>query len=83
MVEQMLVMISKQLEELTLLIKQQEGGSKGKIGRPDKKHIVLRYRTSYPQAKKMECVRATGLSVKTVSKYWEWFPSQAPNITIT
>jgi len=81
MEEQMLVMISKQLEELTTLLKQQEGRSQGKTGRPTKEHIVIRYRTNYPYARKMECVRATGLSIKTVSKYWEIVPTWILDIT--
>lgn len=75
MEEQMLVMISKQLEELTTLIKQRESRPRSKTGRPTKEHVVIRYRESYPRAKKMECVRATGLSIKTVSKYWELVPN--------
>ena len=70
MQEQMLMLISKQLEEITRMLEKQYQGSWGQIGRPTKEHDVLRYRENYPTAGKMECVRATGLSIKTVSKYW-------------
>lgn len=71
MEEQMLRMISKQLEELTTLLGKQEKQRTKIIGRPTKEHVVARYRENYPEGKKSECVRATGMSIKTVSKYWE------------
>ena len=70
MEEQILMRISQQLEALTMLLEAGEKKPWGKMGRPTKEHIVIRYRMGYPQGKKMECVRATGLSIKTVSKYW-------------
>ena len=71
--EQMLMLISKQLEEITRMLTKQYKEPWGQTGRPTKEHDVLRYRESYPTARKMECVRATGLSIKTVSKYWELY----------
>jgi len=80
MEEQMLIMISKQLEELTTLLGKQKKSSQGKLGRPTKEHIVIRYRENYPKAKKMACARATGLSIKTVSKYWDMVPTKKENL---
>jgi hypothetical protein len=69
--------ISNQLNILTdvLLIYQNNASVKnrspaGKTGRPTKGHIVRIYRMKYPKGLKMQCVRETGLSIKTVSKYW-------------
>lgn len=68
--EQLLMLISKQLEEISaMLIKQQVKG--GKMGRPSKEHIVVRYRKNYPEGRKTDCARITGISIKTVSKYWD------------
>jgi len=72
--EQLLVLISKQLEEINAMLTKQEqrqGQSQGKMGRPSKEHIVVRYRKSHPNGKKMECAKLTGISIKTVSKYWD------------
>ena len=72
MQEQMLLYIAKQLEEILKRLEKQESRKPGgKIGRPDKEHIVLRYRKNYPNASKTDCMRATNLSIKTVSKYWD------------
>jgi len=71
--EQALLLIAKQLEEIIAILEKQESAkteSVGKIGRPSKERIVFRYRDNYPSARKSDCVRATGLSIKTVSKYW-------------
>jgi len=70
--EQLLMLISKQLEEINAMLVRQERqkNAQGKMGRPTKEHIVTRYRKRYPTGKKMECARATGISIKTVSKYW-------------
>jgi len=74
MQEQMLLLIAKQLEEIMKILgKQKNKESVGKMGRPTKEHVVLRYRANYPVSKKMECKRATGLSIKTVSKYWDLY----------
>jgi len=71
--EQLLLLISKQLEEINaMLLKQQRIGKvQGKTGRPSKKYIVMRYRKAHPNGKKMECARVMGISIKTVSKYWD------------
>lgn len=71
MEEKMLMLISKQLERITAMIEKRQGNYGGKMGRPTKEHIVIQYRISYPEARKMQCARATGLSIKTVSKYWD------------
>ena len=73
MQEQMLTQISKQLETIIEMLAKQQKEPWGKMGRPTKGHVVLRYRESCPTARKMECVRATGLSIKTVSKYWNLY----------
>ena len=71
--EQILIWISKQLEEIhTMLVRQQQGEETGgKMGRPNKRHLVMQYRRCYPKGKKMECVKLMGISIKTVSKYWD------------
>ena len=69
--EKLLRLISKQLEEVTRMLAKHEKEPWGKIGRPTKEHIVRQYRQNYPDAKKMQCVREAGLSIKTVSKYWD------------
>ena len=40
-------------------------------GRPDKEQIVLDWRKTHPDGRKAECIRDTGLSKKTVYKWWE------------
>jgi hypothetical protein len=71
--EEILQRISKQLEEIIHLLKvqKQEKTAWGKMGRPTKEHIVRNYRKKKPQKRKMQCVRDTGVSIKTVSKYWD------------
>jgi len=71
MQEQILRLISKQLEEVISLIGTHKKEHWGKVGRPTKEHIVRKYRQKYPDSWKMQCVRTTGLSIKTVSKYWD------------
>lgn len=83
MQEQMLTLISKQLEEITRMLAKQREEPWGQMGRPTKEHIVLRYRENYPTARKMECVRATGLSIKTVSKYWELYGACEEKVVLT
>jgi len=70
---QMLVNISKQLDELMDLLTKElvKEKEKTKAGRPTKEHIVFRYRDRYPKRSKTECIKATELSSKTVSKYWD------------
>ena len=68
--EQMLVNISKQLDTLITMLTEEGHKKKAKIGRPKKEHIVLRFRERYPEFSKSQCVKITGLSIKTVSKYW-------------
>ena len=53
--EQLLVLISKQLEEINAMLTKQEqrqGQSQGKMGRPSKEHIVVRYRKRVTQTAK-------------------------------
>ena len=70
--EEMLVQISKQLEELIKLVSLlTKEVTKAKAGRPSKKHIVLNFRDKYPNRSKTECMKATKLNIKTVSKYWD------------
>jgi len=74
--DDMLALILQQLDNLTNLLLQGKntntsGNASGKIGRPTKGHIVLAYRQNHPHARKSQCCRETGLSIKTVSKYWE------------
>ena len=71
MEEKMLVMISKQLSELIALIKKQTKQQGQKVGRPTKEHVVAQYRANYPDKRKVDCVQETGLSFKTVNKYWK------------
>ena len=77
MEEQMLIYISKQLDELTSLLTTKEvAKEKTRAGRPEKKHIVFRFRDKYPNSSKTQCVRMTELSIKTVSKYWDDWDAQ-------
>lgn len=39
-------------------------------GRPTAEHIVRNWQNHNPDGRKVDCARATGLSVKTVSKWW-------------
>ena len=75
MQEEILVTMSKQLEEIINLLnmfgERLQKNSHGRIGRPTKDYIVARYRKYKPNATKMQCVRDTKLSIKTVSKYWK------------
>jgi hypothetical protein len=71
--EQLLLQISKQLEELTVLLAKQQKRPWGKPGRPTKEQEVLRYRENFSESGKMQCVRVTGMSIKTVSKYWDLY----------
>jgi hypothetical protein len=74
--EQILLQILKQLEEITILITKQERQEKqpwGKPGRPTKEREVFRYRDTFAHGTKMQCVRATDMSIKTVSKYWDLY----------
>lgn len=71
MQEQILMRISNQLEEIARMVGAQRKEHWGKVGRPTKEHIVRKYRKKYPDSWKMQCVRTTGLSIKTVSKYWD------------
>ena len=69
--EELLREISEQLDEVMSMLAKQEPREVHKIGRPTKEDIVMRYRRKYPNDSKTSCVRATGLSIKTVSKYWD------------
>ena len=71
--EQLLILISRQLDELTEMLVKQQKVPQGKMGRPTKEHIVIRYRECYPEVGKRRCSRDTGLSIKTVSKYWDLY----------
>ena len=76
MQDEILLLIAKQTEEMVRLLGKRQQKPSGKPGRPSKKHIVIQYRKKYPDARKMECVRATKLSIKTVSKYWDSYDEQ-------
>lgn len=45
-------------------------------GRPSKRSIVLEWRQQYPDGRKAECQRETGLSKPTVYKWWDWVSEQ-------
>jgi len=69
--EKLLVLISRQLEEIrTMIAKQQQGQLQREIGRPNKKYMVMKYCKCYENGTKVDCARTTGISIKTVSKHW-------------
>ena len=70
MQEKMFTKILQQLDEIKGMLNGKPG-KRDRIGRPTKKHIVVKFREDYPDSKKIQCVRKTGLSIKTVSKYWD------------
>ena len=45
-------------------------------GRTSAEHVVRDYRDVYPEAKKADCIRDTGLSKPTVYKWWNGAPAQ-------
>ena len=47
-----------------------DGSWRNKEGRPDKRQIVIDWIVNHPDGKKADCIRETGLSKKTVYKYW-------------
>lgn len=47
------------------------GEWRNKEGRPDKLSVVAEWRSEHPEGTKAECIRATGLSKKTVYRWWE------------
>lgn len=47
-----------------------DGSWRNKEGRPDKRQIVIDWIVNNPDGKKADCIRETGLSKKTVYKYW-------------
>ena len=71
MQEEMLMNISKQLETLIEMLSKEEKKEPAKVGRPNKKHIVVKFRKMYPTYSKSQCMKMTGLSSKTVKKYWD------------
>jgi hypothetical protein len=71
MQEEVLMNISKQLETLIDMLSKEAGRGTVKVGRPSKKHIVVKFRNTYPTYTKSRCIQITGLSSKTVSKYWD------------
>jgi hypothetical protein len=46
------------------------GESENKGGRSSKKDVVLSWQQQHPNGRKADCIRETGLSDKTVYKYW-------------
>ena len=44
-------------------------------GRPNKQLLVFEWRLNHPDGKKIECERDTGLSRKTILKWWDNFPA--------
>ena len=75
MEEKLLQKLSDQLDLIMEMLERNQPKKKrirtGKMGRPTKKHIVVRFRKNHPDEGKMECIKRTGLAIKTVSKYWE------------
>ena len=65
--------ISKQLEDILLRLSYIEGklGDKKAAGRPSKKALVEKYQEKHPLETKASCAKATGISRKTVRKYWK------------
>ena len=74
MEEKLLLKLSAQLDDIMMMLERNQKKDKRKypvkIGRPSKEHIVVSHKRKYPSDSKMDCVRSTGLSIKTVSKYW-------------
>lgn len=56
------------------------GEWRNKDGRPDKARQVFEYRTEHPDARKADCIRDTGLSKKTVYKWWDWQPEHEKTV---
>ena len=75
MEEKLLQKLSEQLDTIMEILERSQPKKNrirsGKMGRPSKKHIVVRFRKNHPEADKITCIKATGLAIKTVSKYWE------------
>ena len=75
MEEKLLQKLSEQLDTIMEMLERRQPKKNrtrsGKMGRPSKKHVVVRFRKRYPEAPKIECIKATGLAIKTVSKYWD------------
>ena len=46
------------------------GEWRNKEGRPDKLSVVAEWRSEHPEGTKTECIRETGLSKKTVYRWW-------------
>lgn len=46
------------------------GEWRNKEGRPDKLSVVAKWRSEHPEGTKAECIRETGLSKKTVYRWW-------------
>lgn len=49
-------------------------------GRPDKARQVFEYRAEHPDARKVDCIRDTGLSKPTVYKWWNWQPEHEKTV---
>lgn len=47
-----------------------DGAWRNKEGRPSKEKVVKEWRKTYPDGRKVDCIRETGLSKPTVYKYW-------------
>lgn len=45
-------------------------------GAPTKRDLIKQYREEHPEAKKVDCIRDTGLSKPTVYKWWDGAPSE-------
>lgn len=54
------------LKQISQLAKQKSN----KNGRPSKEKDVIIWRMQHPLGTKAECIRETGISKKTVYKYW-------------
>ena len=71
MQEDLLVNISKQLETVIDMLTEKVNEPHRTCGRPNKRHIIRRFRKKHPTYSKTQCVQMTGVSIKTVSKYWD------------
>ena len=58
------------LKQISQLAKQSS-----KNGRPSKEKDIITWRIQHPLGTKAECIKETGISKKTVYKYWAAVPS--------
>lgn len=68
---ELLMYISRQLDAVISILGKRQRKPTRRKGRPTKEHVVMGYRRHHPEASKKSCARVTGLSFKTISKYWD------------